>query len=546
MMHLTALQCSLYVDEALPVQEAEILRSHIDGCPDCGKLIAGYVQEKHQISAALQVEDLSLVPEIVVPKFTKPIGLREFALANVITGVVLWLAQFLWKTLFGELIMSALSWFSLPIPDAYEVLVDVALYFSLEGGTMFDSYFIYVVLALFVVLGWSAYSYRKARGMEMLSVIGLLGVVTFAPTPVQALDFRRDENMVKISASEVIDDTLVVASDTVIVDADIGGDLIVFGRRVVVNGDVSGNLVTFARTIVVEGKIGGSIVTAGDSVDLVASQVGGGFWAAAGHINVDEDSEVNRNAMMASELITVAGRVGKDLYAAAETTEISGRVGEDVEAFTHRLNLLDDARVEGSVRLHTDNDEALQLSDSAVVVGEIENLALPKDFRRSNRYASGEFYLHQSVRLVSAFLVGLVLLWMIPAFRGAQLEGGIDGVATAGIGLVALISLPVIGLLVGLTVIGLPFTVIGVFAWIMIIYFAKIVIAPFIGQLILSSSDKRDSIPFTLFAGLLVIILVINLPGIGGFFNFLLTIIGIGVIVRMILSYTSELRARQY
>jgi hypothetical protein len=108
---------------------------------------------------------------------------------------------------------------------------------------------------------------------------------------------------------------------------------------------------------------------------------------------------------------------------------------------------------------------------------------------------------------------------------------------------VTFISLPVIALLVGLTVVGIPLTVIGIFAWIMMIYFAKIIIAPFVGQLVLSSTDKRDSMPFTLFAGLLVIILVVNLPGIGGFFNFLLTVIGIGVIARIILSYTSGLRA---
>lgn len=440
--------------------------------------------------------------------------------------------------------MSALSWFSFPIPDAYEVLVDVALYFSLGGDTTFDSYLTYVVLALFVVLGWSAYSYRKTKGMEMFSVLALLGVVTFAPSPAQALEFRRDENRVNISASEVIDDTLVVASDNVIVDADIDGDLIAVGRRVVVNGDVSGSLVTFARTITIKGKVGGSIVTGGDSIDLIETQVGGDLWAAASLVNVDDKSEVTGNAMLASELITVAGRVGKDLYAAANTTELGGRVGEDLKAYTHWLNLLDDARVEGSVRLHTDNDEALQLSESAIIVGEIENLALPKEFKNRNRFASSEFYLHQVVRLVSAFIVGLVLLWMIPVLRRAQVDGGIEGLATAGIGLVTLVSLPVIGLLVGLTVVGLPFTVIGFFAWIMIIYFAKIVIAPFIGQLILGNSDKRDSMPFTLFAGLLAIILVVNVPGVGGFFNFLLTIIGIGVIARMILAYTSGLRAR--
>ena len=108
MIHLTDLQCSMYIDEALPGVEADTIVSHIESCSPCRTRLAEFIDEKRLISTALNIDETIVVPN-VVPKFSRPVGLREFAMANVITGLAIWLAQFLWKTLFGELIVNAFS-----------------------------------------------------------------------------------------------------------------------------------------------------------------------------------------------------------------------------------------------------------------------------------------------------------------------------------------------------------------------------------------------------------------------------------------------------
>ena len=258
MTHLTDLQCSMYADEELPGVEVETVASHIESCDLCRDRLAEFVTEKRLIGAALAIDDVA-IPKIVVPKFTKPAKLRTFAIANVVTGLVFWLTQFLWKTLFGELVVSAFSWITfITIPDVSELLVSAALYFSQEGTTMIDTYLGFIVLCLSVVaLTWFAWSYRKARSTLSLCFLAAVCASTLAPPSANALEFRRSDAMVTIEATETIDDTLIIAADTVVVEGTINGDLIAVGERVVVTGSVSGNLISFADSVSVRGQVGG-------------------------------------------------------------------------------------------------------------------------------------------------------------------------------------------------------------------------------------------------------------------------------------------------
>ena len=61
--------------------------------------------------------------------------------------------------------------------------------------------------------------------------------------------------------------------------------------------------------------------------------------------------------------------------------------------------------------------------------------------------------------------------------------------------------------------------------------------------MMLSSTEKYDSLPLTLLAGLFVIYIATNLPAIGGIVNIILTIVGFGMIVQFVLSYASDLEA---
>jgi hypothetical protein len=477
---------------------------------------------------------------VVVPKFGKPIGLREFAIANLVTGLTIWVVQFLWKTLFGELLVSAFSWITLiTVPDPFELFVSIARYFSQEGTNLIYTYIGIVIVSLIVTaLGWFAFSYRKTRGMLSLCILVMLsGTLLVAPSA-DALEFRRDDNMVTIDASETIDDTLIVAGETVVVDGTVTGDLIALGDRVVVNGSVGGNLVTFGDSITVHGRVGGFVLGAGSSIELVDAVVEGDLWSAADRVSINRESRIGRNATIATELATMAGEVERDLLAFGEKIELSGKVGEDFEVFAERVSLMGSANVGGNLRLRIDDEDNLQRSPNSVVGGEVEFLLQESGLDQINRYATLGFYIHQLLRLVSAFIAGFALLWLFPGLRDITLDSGISGIKTAGIGLVGLVALPVFMLLFAVTVVGLPFTVVGFFSWLLAIYFAKIVLASVIGQMILVSSEKNNSLPWTLLAGLVAILFVVNIPAIGGIFNFILTILGFGLIVQVVLNYT--------
>ncbi len=541
MNHLTLLELSMHADGALlPAQSASVTE-HLAACDTCRNRLANYAQEKQVVAQSLKSFEPD-VPALEMPAFKKPITLKSFAVANLVTGLTLWLAQFLWKTLFGELVVNAAARVSeIYFPSAFEVFVDATLYLTIEGTTMIESYFGLILTVLTAALiAWIAYSVRQSRMLVSLSLVATLAMGILAPPSASALEVRRDESMVSIDETETINDTVIIMSETIIVEGNVTGDLVIMGRRIVVNGDVGGNLVTMGQAITIEGSVGGTLISASDTLELVGSAINWDLWSASSKTTIDNASNINGTAVVATELITVDGRIGRDLHAFAESVELSGAIGQDLEAYAGNIRLMGDATINGRLRARVDNEDDLTLSQSATIEGGVEFLSLPEEFEPSNKYASADYYFGQLFRLVSAFIVGFSLLWLIPTLRDQTLESGKEGAKTAGIGLLALVSTPIIALLCAVTVVGFPLGMLGMLAWVAGIYLAKIIVASMVGQMMLGATDYENNLFVTLLAGMTVIIVATALPAIGGIINFVLTIIGLGMLVRLIMDVVSD------
>ena len=536
MTHLTDLQLSMHADDALPTDEVAVVSRHLEGCVECQAKLAAAKDEIRFIALAMETGPSEELAAVVIPQFSRPTSLRNFALANVVSGLVIWLAQFLWKTLFGELAMDAATRLtSVYLPDIYEMTSTTALYYLQEGTAMLDAYLGFIVLSLLTLtVVWLLLMFQKSRAAASLCLLILMGTTVLAPAPANALQIKiEEEGVITIAESETIDDTLLVAADRIVIKGKVTGDLIAAGRTINIDGSIEGNLFAFAESVTVTGTVGGLVLGAGSTFELAGASVGGDLWAAGAKVTVNSQARVARNATIAGQSATVAGSVAKDLHAFAEIVELDGEVGQNLEAFGERVRLLDDAHVGGNARLRIPSEDRLHRAAGAQVDGDIEFLDLPGV---TNRYASGEFYLWQAARLVSGVLVGLALFWLIPGLRTVSVSGGIDGLKTAGIGLVTLVSVPTVAVVVAITLVGLPFSFFAIFAWLVSIYLAKILVGAFIGRAMLGSTKYGDRIALVLLAGITVIIVAINLPAIGGFINFVLTIIGIGLIVQRLLA----------
>ncbi len=539
MSHPTQLQLSMHADGALPAEEAAAVAAHIETCALCQADLAANRDELRFIASALLIESPQMAQQVVVPKFSRPTSLRGFALANLATGLVIWLAQFLWKTIFGEVIMNATTWVtSVYLPDIYSMASGAALYFIEEGTAMFDAYLGFVVVSLITLtLLWFLLLYRKERAVIGACLLMVMAGTVVMPAPVQALELRKSKDVVTISATETIDDTLLVAAETVLIEGVITGDVIAVGRRIDVTGSVQGNLLTFAETVTVGGKVGGLALGAASAYDLREATIVGDLWVAGEKVGVDSETRIGRNASVASERASIEGQIQKDLYAIAETLEFSGVLGEDLEAFAERVRLLGDAKVAGNVRFRSGSEDRLHRADSVEIGGEVEFLDMPEELVSKNRYATLEFYLWQVARLIAAFIVGAVFLWFVPGLRSESIDAGIDTLKSAGVGFLALVSVPIMAVLVAFTLVGMPLSIIAVAAWMVAIYLAKIVVAAIVGGMVMKQSN---SLPLTLLAGLGIVIVAVNLPFLGGIISFVLTIIGLGLLLRYLFDVLSD------
>jgi len=76
--------------------------------------------------------------------------------------------------------------------------------------------------------------------------------------------------------------------------------------------------------------------------------------------------------------------------------------------------------------------------------------------------------------------------------------------------------------------------------WLLGLYFAKIVVAQMIGRRLFASPHGVPHYAATLLAGLVIVIVAINLPWIGWLIGIVLTLLGLGMIV----TYVSERSGR--
>ena len=125
----------------------------------------------------------------------------------------------------------------------------------------------------------------------------------------------------------------------------------------------------------------------------------------------------------------------------------------------------------------------------------------------------------------------MILLALVPGLRGVAIQTTGNALLAGGVGLVTLVSVPIIAVIVAITIIGLPVAVVGFLLWLVGLYFAKIVIAHIIGGRVLKAPRSDRHFAVALAVGLAVVIVLINLPFIGHILNFLMTLCGLGLLM---------------
>jgi cytoskeletal protein CcmA (bactofilin family) len=303
-------------------------------------------------------------------------------------------------------------------------------------------------------------------------VVFLLGFFLFLGLPfmTMASGLETAENSF-LPKDRVVNYNYFKAGSTIDISGTVEKDAYAAGQVITVDGVIKGDLIGVGSTLRINGTVEGNVRFAGENL-VINGIVGKNVMLAGSNMTIGPDAKIGWELLAAGQVIDVQGRVGGNMNLSGVTitvnNEINGRF--DVEAET--LTLGEKAKINGDMTYHSETN--LIKKEGAVIVGNVEKLAArERRMEPGNNWSAkigGSIFSY-----LSALLLAVILLLVFP--KGVQsVANEISGNfgVSFGIGLLFLFFLPLAAMIVLITIIGIPLSILSFVLYVVVIYLSKI------------------------------------------------------------------------
>ncbi|MBT8212708.1 MAG: polymer-forming cytoskeletal protein [Acidimicrobiia bacterium] len=338
-----------------------------------------------------------------------------------------------------------------------------------------------------------------------LAVLVLAGAVLL-PLPIRPTVINTNQYIVP--EGDLFAEDVYAVANRAVIEGRIDGDLSFAGGDVVVTGLISGDLnVASTATVRIEGTVDGSVRgAAADRVEVLGTVTGD---LAVASRSVEISGEVGRDVLFFGARLEVRGDVGRDIRGQMLTALIDGNVGNLVDIRLNSLEVGPSTVVEGEIIYRSNSDAAV--SNQARLDGGVSRFP-----------ATQRFEIELLVRAVTilgffGFLVaGVALFWL---FRSTA-PRAVDVIAsrptfTLGVGLAAVVGIPLMATLLVATLVGIPVAALLIalyaLAW---LFIAPVPSVTAFGDRVLRG---RRSLFAAFFVGAIALRVVFWIPWIGAF-----------------------------
>ena len=513
---------SIFVDGELEAEEARRLRDHLSSCRRCRQLLDAFRAENRALTESLQ----ELPEEAPSPARAfrarsswtwggLAIGAAVLALASIVS---VWIDELN--------IPQGLQWLNpLGASGGTNLIFNLSYYFA-NGGTAMLSEYAAVVgkILLVLLLGGSALLVGTWRLRQ--PGLGLLIMLFALSLPGFSLE-RRHSEIVTVRANETVDDTLLASGNIVRVEGVVNGDVLAFGGTVEIRGTVKGDLVSFAKRIVVSGTVEGNIYNCSNSLDL-DGQLGHNLYGLMQSLRVSDTGRVGEGIVVGGGDISLEGEVTRSVTVYAGTADVSGSIGRELTMAGDNLTVTNTARIGGNLSARVRHVKNVHIADGATITGSREIHVR----ERENRFTHPIFYFFAAVWLAAAMLVGWLILILFPGFFQNSAHAVGSGWRSFVLGIAVLAAVPLAIIVLAITLVGLPASIMLFMAYLTAIYLAKIWVGAFLGRMLLKPvGATRSDWMLGLLLGLLILTVVRYIPYVGGLVHFGVVCLGLGAFV---------------
>jgi len=295
------------------------------------------------------------------------------------------------------------------------------------------------------------------------------------------------------------------------------GDLFAAGQTIRVRGVVNGNAFVACQNLTVDGVITGDLFFAGESA-RIEGRVEGDLYGFFNEVRILEGGSVGGDLHVAGEAIWIEGALGGRLVGGAQRIDVLGEIGEDVLVAAERLEVHDSARIGGDVRYDTPDEPSID--EGALIEGTVERVDYEREVKVEAKEETSlvDALLWRLWLFASTFIVGALYLYLggAASSRPAEALAASPGKGL-GIGFVVAILVPVASGVAVIACLTMPLGMIGLVAYAVAVYLARIVTAQCVGAWLLGRMGAVSSPPLAgLALGLVVFYLVTSIPWVGG------------------------------
>jgi hypothetical protein len=167
-------------------------------------------------------------------------------------------------------------------------------------------------------------------GGRWLRLCGLLAAGLALCGWATAFEIKGGNGQFTVPSTAIVTDDLYAAARNVTIDGTIYGDAVLAGQTVTINGNVEGDLIAAGQTIIINGRVRDSARVAAQAIVLGDSgRIGKDVIAVAYSLETRPESRVQGDLGVGAYQALLAGTVDRNLRAGVGRVEISGTIWGD-------------------------------------------------------------------------------------------------------------------------------------------------------------------------------------------------------------------------
>jgi cytoskeletal protein CcmA (bactofilin family) len=511
------------VDEELTKDQQSLARRHLEQCSRCRWKWDALQAETGLVRAALVEVDQSAVPERIRPRLF-PAELAWILSGIAAMGVVA--VSAIW-TRYMSPVVSGLETIGVDGTSLGATLLVRGVLWKgwTEMATVVLDGSIYLILA--VVTGFVLQRVRRSLRSSPAAlslVLTVAGMLVLSISSADAAVIHFGEDTYTLAESETIDNDLIVGGPRVQILGTVRGDLIVAARLVEVSGEVQGDVLGFAEHIEISGRVGGSVRTGARLLEIEGT-VARNVTAAGETIRVTESGVLEGSYTAAGRESILEGSVARDVLASAERHELRSRIGGSALLAGERLLVGPSGSLEGETKFY--GGEEPDVSPDARIASPIEF----EKFEHEERHGRGDWFFHGIYFFAAAFVLGAAFILISPASTESIVKTHLPAYGKSILtGFVTTVVATAAGLLLMITVVGLPLGLVTVFVLFVGLYVAQAYVGTFIGGEILGPSTTTAQTLARLALGLGLLHVAKLIPFVGFFVTVIVAFWGFGAL----------------